>query len=108
MKKRNKLHSNTLGYIFIIPTMIIILVFIGYPMFRGVNDSFKDIELTSGREQTYIGLDNYKSLIKDEVFYIAIKNSFIFVITSVVFHLVLGFALALALDRKMFGRLFFR
>ena len=108
MKKRNRLHSNTLGYVFIIPTMLVILLFIGYPMFRGVNDSFKDIQLTSGREQTYIGLDNYKSLIKDEVFYIAVKNSFIFVLTSVSFHLILGFALALALDRSVIGRLFFR
>jgi len=108
MKKRNKLHSKTLGYVFVIPTMLVILIFIGYPMLRGVNDSFKDIQLTSGREPTYIGLDNYKSLLTDEVFYIAVKNSFIFVVTSVSFHLILGFALALALDRSVFGRLFFR
>ncbi len=107
-KKRKLLHSNTLGYVFIIPTVLIILIFIGYPMLQGINSSFKDIELTSGREQTYIGLDNYKSLINDEVFYIAVKNSFIFVITSVSFHLVLGFALALALDRSIIGRLIFR
>jgi multiple sugar transport system permease protein len=106
--KKKKLRSNTMGYIFIVPALLVVVVFIGYPMARGINDSFRDIELTSGREVSYIGLENFRSLLDDPVFYIAVKNSFIFVITSVAFHLVLGFLLALALDRSIIGKLFFR
>ena len=108
MRKGKSLRSNTLGYVFVVPTLLIILLFIGFPMARGINDSFRDIELTSGREIRYIGLQNFKSLFDDPVFFIAVRNSFIFVITSVSFHLVLGFLLALALDRSSLGRLFFR
>jgi multiple sugar transport system permease protein len=105
---RKRLRSNTLGYFFVLPTILVILVFIGYPVANGINDSLKDIYLVSGSEPKYVGLDNFRDLFSDPVFYGAVKNSFIFVITSVTFHLVLGFALALALDKTGFGRLFFR
>ncbi len=108
MRKGKSLRSNTLGYVFVIPTLLIILLFIGFPMARGINDSFRDIDLTSGREIRYIGLENFRNLFDDPVFSIAVRNSFIFVITSVSFHLVMGFLLALALDRSILGRLFFR
>jgi multiple sugar transport system permease protein len=105
---RKRLRSNTLGYFFVLPTLLVILVFIGYPVASGINDSFKDIYLTSGSEPKYVGVENFIGLFRDPVFYIAVKNSFLFVITSVIFHLVLGFSLALALDKTGFGRLFFR
>ena len=105
---RRRLHSNTLGYAFVLPTLLAILVFIGYPVASSISDSFRDIYLVSGDEPKFIGLRNFIDLFGDPVFYIAVKNSFIFVLTSVGFHLVIGFALALALDRAGFGRLFFR
>ncbi len=108
MSKTKPLRSNTLGYVFVLPTLLVILLFIGFPMIRGINDSFRQIELTSGKDSYYIGLENFRNLLHDPVFYIAVKNSFIFVVTSVCFHLVLGFTLALAMDRSIIGKLFFR
>jgi multiple sugar transport system permease protein len=106
--RKKSLHSNTLGYIFVAPTMLILLLFIGYPMINGIVNAFRDIELTSGREITFIGLKNFSGLFADPIFFTSVKNSFIFVFVSVVFHIVLGFCLALMMDREIIGRTFFR
>lgn len=108
MLKKSHLHSNTLGYIFVAPTVLILICFIGYPMINGIFNAFRDIELTSGRENTFIGLQNFGALFHDPVFFSSVKNSLIFVFVSVIFHLVLGFILALLLDREVPGRTFFR
>lgn len=106
--RKKSLHSNTLGYIFVAPTMLILLLFIGYPMINGIVNAFRDIELTSGREITFIGLKNFSGLFEDPIFFTSVKNSFIFVFVSVIFHIVLGFCLALMMDREIIGRTFFR
>ncbi len=106
--KRSRLHSNTLGYVFVGPTVLILVLFIGYPMVNGIVNAFRDIQLTAGATYEFAGLRNFRELFSDPVFFLSVKNSLIFVIVSVTFHLVLGFCLALLLDRDIKGRTFFR
>ncbi len=63
---------------------------------------------TVGNNQKFIGFGNYISLFKDMEFYLVLKNTLIFTILSVVFHLVLGIMLAYLLNKKIRFRNIYR
>lgn len=75
------MHENIAGYLFMAPFLLFFLGFVVYPMFMCIFTSFFDA--TMGREDIFIGFDNYKELFSDEVFWIALKNTLIIVVVSV-------------------------
>lgn len=78
-----------------------------YPILKTVFNSFFDIRVLSGVNE-FAGLRNYLNIFKDEKVITTIQFTFIFVIVSMVFHVVLGVALALVLNMKFRGRRFLR
>ena len=80
-----------------------------FPMGRMFHMSlFQD--LFSRVEEQFVGFDNYANLFQKELFWIALKNSIIFVAASLVIHQIVGGGLALLLTARMRGplRAFFR
>lgn len=78
-----------------------------YPILKTVFNSFFDIRVLSGVNE-FAGLRNYLNIFKDEKVITTIQFTLIFVIVSMVFHVVLGVALALVLNMKFRGRRFLR
>ncbi|MBQ6927723.1 MAG: sugar ABC transporter permease [Oscillospiraceae bacterium] len=80
---RNNLvrQENIAAYLFLLPFLIFFVGFVLYPMFMCLYTSFFDA--TMGRKDIFIGLQNYKELAADPVFWIALKNTMIIVIVSV-------------------------
>lgn len=78
-----------------------------YPILKTVFNSFFDIRVLSGVNE-FAGLRNYLNIFKDEKVITTIQFTLIFVIVSMVFHVVLGVALALILNMKFRGRRFLR
>ena len=70
-------HSNKWGYIFILPLLIDFAIFTVYLVVRGILMSFQALDFG---ETTWIGLLNYTSLLKDERFYNAMKNTIVYTI----------------------------
>ena len=64
-----------------LPFLVFFVGFVLYPMFMCVYTSFFDA--TMGREDIFIGFQNYRDLFKDEVFWIALKNTMVIVLVSV-------------------------
>jgi arabinosaccharide transport system permease protein len=62
-------------YVFVLPFLLSFSIFWIYPLFSAVKMSFQDI---LPGEITWIGLDNFKKLLKDRTFFIAIGNSFLY------------------------------
>jgi raffinose/stachyose/melibiose transport system permease protein len=56
----------------------------------------------------FVGLDNYRRILTDQVFLTALKNGFLIVILSLVIQLPLSLALAILVGRDLPGRAFFR
>src|SRR5690606_22635063 len=54
------------------------------------------------------GLENYRALWKDPVFWRAFRNTVFYIVTIVPLQLVLGLAMALALNQGIRGRLIYR
>ena len=80
---RNNLvrQENIAAYLFLLPFLIFFVGFVLYPMFMCLYTSFFDA--TMGRKDIFIGLQNYKELAADPVFWIALKNTMFIVIVSV-------------------------
>ncbi len=82
-KKTRKLmiHETVTSYLFLLPFLLFFAGFVIYPMFMCLFTSFFDA--TMGREDIFIGFDNYKTLFNDPVFWKALWNTLIIVVVSV-------------------------
>ena len=79
--RRLVLRETATSYLFLAPFMIFFVMFVVYPMFMCVYTSFFDA--TMGKEDVFIGFQNYKTLFQDEVFWIALRNTLVIVFVSV-------------------------
>mgnify|MGYP004580734831 CR=1 FL=1 len=75
------MHETMTGYAFMLPFLVFFVMFVLYPMFMCVYTSFFDA--TMGRDDIFVGLDNYRSLFQDPVFWIALRNTLGIVLASV-------------------------
>ena len=73
--------ETTTSYLFMLPFLVFFVGFVVYPMFMCVYTSFFDA--TMGREDIFIGFDNYVRLSQDPVFWKALRNTLIIVVVSV-------------------------
>ena len=82
-RRTNRLvmHENIAGYLFMAPFLLFFFGFVVYPMFMCIYTSFFDA--TMGREDIFIGFENYKTLFADDVFWIALRNTLVIVVVSV-------------------------
>src|SRR5690625_2126732 len=83
--------ENLTGYLFIAPQFILFLVFLVYPIFEGIRLSLFKINYQT---ETFIGLDNYITLLSDPVFIKAAINTVVFFLCIV--GLTVGFVIFVA------------
>ena len=104
MLKRNKIK-----YVFVMPAILLLIVFVYYPVVKNVIYSFYNMSAFSVHER-FIGLDNYRSLFADPVIRTALKNNFIYVFWSLLFQVGGGLLIALFLESSFIkrGKVFFR
>ena len=79
--RRLVLQENFAANMFLLPFLIFFVGFVLYPMFMCVYTSFFDANM--GKEDVFIGLANYKELMNDEIFWIALRNTMVIVLVSV-------------------------
>ena len=75
------IHETVTSYLFMLPFMIFFVGFVLYPMFMCVYTSFFDA--TMGREDIFVGFDNYIQLSRDPIFWKGLWNTLIIVLVSV-------------------------
>ncbi|MBC2161824.1 carbohydrate ABC transporter permease [Listeria booriae] len=90
--------SKTFPYVFILPSVLLFVVFILYPIISSFVLSF---QTSNGGESSFAGLANYERLLHDEIFWKALKNTFIIFIFQVPIMLFLGLVLATVLNNKL-------
>lgn len=94
------------GWIFILPSMLIILMFKVIPLLIGFAISFTDWNLLSSPE--FIGLQNYARLFADPTTQKVFGNTFYYAALSVPLNLIISLGIAVALNQKIKGLAFFR
>ena len=99
---RFKIQDSVLGYATILPAMLVLVGFFGYPLFYEVYASFTNS--TVGQPGEWVGLANYSYLVNDPAFTAAAFNTVVYVTAAQTGKFALGLAVALLLQQKMIGR----
>ena len=90
------------GWLFVLPGLLYMLVFVGYPIVYNIVLSLQDVtqkNLISG-ERHFVALKNYITLFHDNVFLHSIGNTLLYTVCCLVLQFVIGFALALFFTKK--------
>ena len=95
------------GILFVLPALILYLVFMVYPFFRSIYFSFTSWNgVTAVKE--WVGLANYRELIGDNLFWLSLQHTVIWVIVGTIAPIAIGMLLALLLWRRPKGFTVFR
>ncbi|AMQ06212.1 carbohydrate ABC transporter permease [Sporosarcina psychrophila] len=102
-KKNRKLlkGSTTAGLLFASPWLIGLILFYAYPLIASIYFSFTDYSILQPGK--FIGLNNYKELFNDQLFWKSIYNTIYFAVYFVPLSIIFGVALAMALNMKVKG-----
>jgi ABC-type sugar transport system permease subunit len=103
---RTKLTSNATGLLFLLPALALFAVFVVYPIVYNVQASTLDWDGVN--VATFIGFDNYARLFQDPTFLITLRNSAYWIPLTIVPQALIGFLLALALNRGIFASTAYR
>lgn len=106
MNTNNKI-KKYIPVILIIPIVVIRGFTTIYPIVITFINSLYNIKVLSGIHE-FIGFKNYIDVFKDDKIISSIKFTVIFVVVSMLFHVLLGTILALILNMKFRGRRFLR
>lgn len=97
---------NALGWAFMLPAAVLLLLFLTYPLGLGTWLGFTDAKV--GREGMWIGLENFSFLITDSVTQLALFNTLFYTVIASIFKFVLGLYLAILLNKNLPFKSFFR
>ncbi len=87
-------------YLFLAPALVVIAIFVVYPIFAVLYYSFTDYSIVT--PPVWIGLKNYAWLIHDPIFWKALGHSFIYLLVTPIL-IVLSVILAIVVNRKLPG-----
>lgn len=107
VRVRSKLLLSWVPFAFLLPALGLYVVFFIYPFIFAFILSFQKWNLISPNKE-FVGLDNYRRLLHDEVFWISLKNSALYVLLTVPFAMGIGLALALAVESLWRGKRLYR
>ncbi len=98
--------QNIAGWIFILPAILGTFIFIIIPVFCSFGLSFARWDLLGPLE--FVGLDNYRQLLSDSLFYKILLNTVVFALSTSVFGVIIPLVLAAVLNNKIRGSEFFK
>jgi len=105
-RSRISRRENRAGYLFALPWLIGLVVFLIGPIVASVLLSFTNWNLISPAR--WVGLENYRDMIHSREFWQSIKVTLFYAALSVPLYLVLGLSLAILLNQRVRGMYMFR
>jgi multiple sugar transport system permease protein len=99
-RKKGAASEAAFPYLLIAPTVLLIAVVMVYPIFRVFDLSLQSYDFTRIWEKGYIGLDHFKEIFKDKLFFESLGTTLKWVSLEVSMQLVFGLMLALLLNQS--------
>lgn len=96
---------NLIWYLFLLPTLIGVLLFMAYPIFEVFRLSFYK---SNGTMETFRGLANYRYILENDTFRLAVFNTFFITFFQLLVAIPLGFLIALAINSIQWGKNFLK
>lgn len=93
---------DNIGYLYVLPALLYMLFFVGYPIVSNIILSLQDVTVTTltKDKKPFIGVQNYVELFQDSVLRQSIINTLIFTCACLVVQFIIGFALAMFFSKK--------
>ena len=97
--------SSPIWYVFLLPTLLGVLLFMAYPIIEVFRLSFYQ---SNGTMETFKGLANYQYILGNDTFHIAIFNTFFITFFQLLIAIPVGFLIALAINSIARGKNFLK
>jgi len=91
-----------LAYLFLSPILLVLAGLVAYPFFSAIFLSFQDKMV--GAPGTFVGLQNYGTLLHDAIFRKTVVNTVIYTVVGVTMKAVLGMIIALVINEAIRAR----
>jgi ABC-type sugar transport system permease subunit len=92
------------GLLLLLPTSLILLVFLGIPIAYALVMSFQQIELTISQERPFVGLDNYVEVLTERAVRESVGRTLFFAVLTILASVLPALALALLLNEQFRAR----
>lgn len=100
----SSLGRQILPYALLSPAVLVTLAIVFIPMVQAAWMSLHDYVLYKPNDIKFVGLQNFYAALNDEVFWISLKHTIIWIGLTVPAQLILGLVTALLLNQKFFWR----
>jgi multiple sugar transport system permease protein len=101
---RQRLSKRVLPILLLLPLILWLVLFALIPMLYGLWLSLHDVFIENFNQPTWVGLANYRYLIRDPSFLKALRWSLKFALLSVPIQMVFGLAIAMLYNRRIRGK----
>lgn len=102
---RRELGRNLTAYAFLLPALLLFALFLWWPIVNAFVISLQRVDLRN--DPVWLGLDNFRAVIDDPLFFIAWRNTLTYTVLSLIFAYLIPLILAIAIN-EVRGRDFFR
>ncbi|MDD6419788.1 MAG: sugar ABC transporter permease [Lactobacillus delbrueckii] len=96
------------GWLYVLPALLLLLTFLIIPFCMSVNYSFTDYNMLTPGLKKFVGLQNYIQTFTDPVFIKSLRNILQFVVFIIPIQLGMALGLALIVNKKRPGNMFFK
>jgi multiple sugar transport system permease protein len=103
MKKKKKILTVVEPYIWLLPSMVLMAVFILVPIFEVFKISMSNVS-KAGIIKGFVGLANFQKVLKGSTFPLVLKNTLVWTVVVVGLSTLIGFILAIVLNNQFRGR----
>ena len=107
MKSKKSFFRTVEPYLYLVPVMILFILFVFWPFVKTIQLSFARTT-PLGQVAQYVGLDNYTNIFTDGTFLNSLVTTLKFSVMRVILSIVLGFILAIISTEKIRAKGFFR
>lgn len=94
-------------YLYILPILVLIGIIFIYPLSQILISSFYNIRL-GAQEGIFVGLDNYRLIFSEPVFWKSVRSSLIWTFGNLILQLIIPLGVAILLNQKLRGMHFAR
>ncbi len=101
-------HRWYVPYLFLLPGLALYVLWMVYPLVYELYISFFEWNIMPGQASTFIGLQNYQTILNDSNFWLALRNTVQYTAITVIGQMALGLAVALLVHRVTVAQRVFR
>ncbi len=105
-RRRREIRRVFTGLAFISPWIVGFLAFSAYPFFASLYYSFRSTTLL--KPGKYVGFDNYRFMLEDDLFWLSLRNTLYFLSCTIVIGTICSLGMAMLLNQRVRGLSIYR